>query len=127
MEILKTQFNPVDDELDGDRGEHEPHEPGGLVLRQAGGRLLADPAEQRLQPSAQVPARLVTEVLPGGAGLVPDVLPGDSVGVVGGQSVVVPAEGFDAGAATGGPISGCESVSTWARKSSGVISSKNPA
>src|SRR3979411_993726 len=28
MEILKTQFNPVDDELDGDRGEHEPHEPG---------------------------------------------------------------------------------------------------
>ena len=53
--------------------------------------------------------------LPGGAGLVPDVLPGDSVGVVGGQSVVVPAEGFDAGAATGGPISGCESVSTWAR------------
>jgi hypothetical protein len=52
--------------------------------------------------------------LPGGGGLVPDLLPGDSVGV-GGQSVVVPTEGFDAGAATGGPVSGCDAVSTWAR------------
>jgi hypothetical protein len=52
--------------------------------------------------------------LPNGQGLVPDVLPGDSVGIAG-QSVTVPAEGFDYEAKTGGPIAGCDTVSLWAR------------
>jgi hypothetical protein len=52
--------------------------------------------------------------LPNRAGLVPDMLPGDTVGA-GGRSVVVPTDGFDVAAATGGPISGCDAVSTWAR------------
>jgi hypothetical protein len=52
--------------------------------------------------------------LPGGAGLVPDILPGDTVGI-GGQTLTVPAEGFDYTASTGGPIAGCDTLSTWAR------------
>ncbi|WP_028060737.1 hypothetical protein [Candidatus Solirubrobacter pratensis] len=52
--------------------------------------------------------------LPGGTGLVPDMLPGDTV-AVGGQNVTVAARGFDYKAATGGPIAGCDGVSTWGR------------
>jgi hypothetical protein len=52
--------------------------------------------------------------LPSKAGLVPDMLPGDSVSIAG-QSVTVPSDGFDLSAKTGGPITGCDTVSTWGR------------
>jgi hypothetical protein len=52
--------------------------------------------------------------LPGNAGIVPDMLPGDTVSI-GGQSVKVPSAGFDLSAKTGGPIKGCDAVSTWGR------------
>jgi hypothetical protein len=52
--------------------------------------------------------------LPNSHGLVPDMLPGDTVSIAG-QSVTVPAEGFDYEAKTGGPIQGCDALSTWGR------------
>ena len=52
--------------------------------------------------------------LPNSQGLVPDMLPGDTVSIAG-QSVTVPAEGFDFEGKSGGPIKGCDTVSTWGR------------
>src|SRR5437667_667521 len=43
MEIAKTQLDPVDDELYGDRGEHEPHQP----RQDAHPRLAEPPLDHR--------------------------------------------------------------------------------
>ena len=50
--------------------------------------------------------------LPGGVGLTPDIRPGDTVSVTGGPTVKV---GDSPGNGPGGPINGCDAVSTWAR------------
>src|SRR5262249_27548519 len=52
--------------------------------------------------------------LPNNQGLVPDLIPGDSVAIAD-QSVTVPAEGFDFEANTARPIKGCAPLSAWAR------------
>lgn len=52
--------------------------------------------------------------LSGGLGLTPDILPGDTVSVVGDDlSTTVPADASNAG--PGGPIAGCLPLSTWGR------------
>jgi hypothetical protein len=50
--------------------------------------------------------------LPGGVGLTPDILPGDTVAVAGGPSAVVTADDA-AGGGPGGPIAGCAPLSKW--------------
>jgi hypothetical protein len=48
-------------------------------------------------------------------GLTPDILPGDTVSVVGGPSLKVPADAVADDGAPGGPIAGCASLSSWGR------------
>lgn len=51
--------------------------------------------------------------LSGSLGITPDILPGDTVSVVGGPSLVVPAQTAGGIGVAGGPISGCETLSQW--------------
>jgi hypothetical protein len=51
--------------------------------------------------------------LSGGLGLTPDILPGDTVAVVGGPSMVVPAQTAAGDGSLGGPIAGCDTLSAW--------------
>lgn len=51
--------------------------------------------------------------LSGNLGLTPDILPGDTVSVVGGPSLVVPAQTSTGTGIAGGPISGCDTLSLW--------------
>jgi hypothetical protein len=54
--------------------------------------------------------------LPNSAGLTPDILPGDTVSVVGGPSVTVPADAplTASDGSPSGPIAGCANLSLWA-------------
>jgi hypothetical protein len=53
--------------------------------------------------------------LAGDLGLTPDILPGDTVAVTGGPSMVVPAQTSAGDGTLGGPIAGCEKLSAWGR------------
>jgi hypothetical protein len=53
--------------------------------------------------------------LSGDLGLTPDILPGDTVAVTGGPSLVVPAQTAAGDGTTGGPIAGCDTLSIWGR------------
>jgi hypothetical protein len=51
--------------------------------------------------------------LAGGLGVTPDILRGDTVSVVGGPSLKVPADAPLSNGAPGGPIAGCDTLSVW--------------
>jgi hypothetical protein len=51
--------------------------------------------------------------LSGDLGLTPDILPGDTVSVVNGPNMVVPAQTAAGDGTTGGPIAGCDKLSLW--------------
>jgi hypothetical protein len=53
--------------------------------------------------------------LTGDLGLTPDILPGDTVSVVGGPTLTVPAQTAAGDGTLGGPITGCDKLSLWGR------------
>ena len=53
--------------------------------------------------------------LTGDLGLTPDILPGDTVSVVGGPTLTVPAQTSAGDGTLGGPITGCDTLSLWGR------------